>query len=424
MKYIFIVLYFITSCSYFKEEEVILQGKREQVFKKKEDKLIKSRKVVQLSEVKLINNWPMQNQNIANNISHFKGNKSIKLKWIKKISKKKFDDNISVTKPIIYNNIIFLISNNLNVKAINLKNKKLIWQKKLEDESNEEFYFIGGISSNEENIVISSGIGNLYSLNIKNGKLNWKKRFLKPISSPPLIVSDKIFFITDDNQTFAVNLDNGEKIWSHSGNIENLSILGGVSPAYHNEILFVTYTSGEIYAINANNGAILWFENLSTDSLFSKNLISDIQSSPVVDNNKVLVSSYINKFLSMQINDGQINWEVQFSTINPIVSTGNYIFIVDSENKLHCLENSSGAILWSVQLKTKNDDGIITWYGPLLVENKLILASSEGVIISISPFNGDLLGTIKTKYEFKTHPILANKTIFFLSKDSYLIALE
>lgn len=424
MKYIFIFLYFIISCSYFEEEEVILQGKREQVFKKKEDKLIKSREVVQLPEVILINNWPMQNQNIANNISHFKGNESIKLKWIKKISKKKFDDNISVTKPIIYDNIIFLISNNLYVKAINLENKKLIWQKKLEDESNEEFYFIGGISSNEENIIISSGIGNLYSLNIKNGELNWKKRFLKPISSPPLIVSDKIFFITDDNQTFAVNLDNGEKIWSHSGDIENLSILGGVSPAFHNEILFVTYTSGEIYAINANNGAILWFENLSTDSLFSKNLISDIQSSPVVDNNKVLVSSYINKFLSMQVNDGQINWEVQFSTINPIVSSGNYVFIVDSENKLHCLEDSSGAILWSVQLKTKNDDGIISWYGPLLVENKLILASSEGVIISISPYTGNLLGTIKTKHEFKTHPILANKTIFFLSKDSHLIALE
>tara|TARA_A100001015_G_scaffold111028_1_gene123242 strand:- start:421 stop:1695 length:1275 start_codon:yes stop_codon:yes gene_type:complete len=419
-----IALFLLSSCSYFEEEEILLQGKRVEVFKKKEEKLIKSRLSVKLPESINIDEWPMQNQNIANKISHFKANESIKIKWIKKISKEKFDENISVTKPIIFDNKILLISNDLEVKAINLKNNKILWQTKLEDEFDEDFYFIGGIAGHKKKLIITSGMGNLYSLNISNGNLNWKKNFLKPIASPPLIFSDKIFFITDDNQTFAVNFNNGEKIWSHSGNIENLSILGGVSPSFNNETLLVTYTSGEIYAINSNNGGILWFENLSVDTLFSKNLISDIQSSPVIHKNKVLVSSYINKFLSLQLKDGQISWEVKLSTINPIVTAGNNIFIVDSENKLHCLDDNTGGILWSAQLKTKNEDDIITWYGPLLVQNKLILASSEGAIISISPFTGGLLGVIKTKHVFKTHPILANKTIFFLSKDGNLVALE
>ena len=58
------------------------------------------------------------------------------------------------------------------------------------------------------------------------------------------------------------------------------------------------------------------------------------------------------------------------------------------------------------------------------IQNKLILASSEGVIISISPFNGNLLSTIKTNHEFKTHPIMAGKTIYLLSRESNIIALE
>ena len=424
MRQIFIVLFFLCSCSYFEEEEVYLQGKREEVFKKKEEKLIRSKQTVKLPDPLKIKEWPMQNQNIANNLTHYLANKSIKVKWIKKVSKNKFEDNISVTKPIIFDNKIFIITNKLDVVATNLITREIIWQTKLEDEYNEKFYSIGGMSGSENKLVITSGLGNVYSLNPSSGKIIWKKNLLKPIASPPLIISDKIFFITDDNETLAINSNNGEKIWSHSGNIENLSILGGVSPSFSNETLFVTYTSGEIYAINANNGGILWFENISINTLFSKNLISDIQSSPVVHKNKILVSSYINKFLSLQMNDGQISWEIQLSTLNPIIASGDYIFIIDSENKLHCIEDNSGGILWSVQLKTKNDERNITWYGPLLVQNKLILASSEGVIISISPFNGNLLSTIKTNHEFKTHPIMAGKTIYLLSRESNIIALE
>ena len=133
-----IALFLLSSCSYFEEEEILLQGKRVEVFKKKEEKLIKSRLSVKLPESINIDEWPMQNQNIANKISHFKANESIKIKWIKKISKEKFDENISVTKPIIFDNKILLISNDLEVKAINLKNNKILWQTKLEDEFDED----------------------------------------------------------------------------------------------------------------------------------------------------------------------------------------------------------------------------------------------------------------------------------------------
>ena len=50
MRQIFIVLFFLCSCSYFEEEEVYLQGKREEVFKKKEEKLIRSKQTVKLPD--------------------------------------------------------------------------------------------------------------------------------------------------------------------------------------------------------------------------------------------------------------------------------------------------------------------------------------------------------------------------------------
>ena len=251
-----------------------------------------------------------------------------------------------------------------------------------------------------------------------------EKKFSSPVSAPPLIFSNKVIVITDDNQTIALEKFNGQEIWSHSGSLENVSIIGGVSPSLKDNVLYVTYTSGEIFALNSENGSILWFENIALGTISTRNLIFDIQSSPVIHKDKLLVSSYINKFLAMNLTDGEKMWEIELSTINPIVTAGDYIYLIDTENKLHCIELSDGTIVWTVQLKNQSKKKSLNWVGPLLTSNQVIIASSEGVILSISPFNGMILGQINTDNDFITNPILSNKSIFFTTKKGKLLALE
>ncbi len=40
-------------------------------------------------------------------------------------------------------------------------------------------------------------------------------------------------------------------------------------------------------------------------------------------------------------------------------------------------------------------DGAIVWSGPVLVSNRLILASSNGYAVSVSPYTGQLLGRVE-----------------------------
>ena len=75
-------------------------------------------------------------------------------------------------------------------------------------------------------------------------------------------MKNKLFVISDDNQTFALNKLNGETLWAHTGNIEEISIIGGSKPIIEENILIVTYSSGEIYALNDSDGSTIWFDNL------------------------------------------------------------------------------------------------------------------------------------------------------------------
>ena len=87
-------------------------------------------------------------------------------------------------------------------------------------------------------------------------------------SRPPLIKNSNIYVVSDDNQTFSLDLENGDLIWSHSGNLEEVSIIGGSKPVIYNNILIVSYSSGEIYALNASDGTLLWFDNITSGNFF------------------------------------------------------------------------------------------------------------------------------------------------------------
>ena len=75
----------------------------------------------------------------------------------------------------------------------------------------------------------------------------------------------------------------------------------------------------------------------------------------------------------------------------------------------------------SIKNEKKNQE--IVWYGPLLSTNKLILVSSNGLVLSLSPFTGKTLSKINLDEKFLNNPIQVKKNIFLISKKGTLFIL-
>ena len=135
----------------------------------------------------------------------------------------------------------------------------------------------------------------------------WFEKFGIQFSRPPIINKNKIFLISDDNQLYAINKNTRKILWSHLGNIEELSIIGGSKPALDKGILIVTYSSGEIYALDEENGSVVWFDNISTGNFFSKTNLNDIQSPICIDDNTLYVPTFSNRFLVYDLKTGKKN---------------------------------------------------------------------------------------------------------------------
>ena len=424
----FLILFFsLTSCSildYFEDEEIKLLGKREKIFELGEKKFVKSESKVFLPKPIFIEDWPQNNHNKSNLLSHFLSGEKLKKRWEIKIGKGRGKIGPYIVSPIVYKNLIFTIDNHSKIQVRDSKTGKLIWARLLKDESEEEINFTGGLSAEDDILFITSGIGNIYALDSKSGKEIWKKNILTQISSPPVISNNKIFVITDDNQLVVLDILNGDEVWSHSGNIEYVSIIGGVNPAIKNGIVYVTYSSGEIYALNENNGTMQWYDNIGSSGILSDGLITDIQSPPVLSDEELYVSSFSGTFVAFKAINGERIWELNLSTINPIIISGKFIYLLDINNKLYCIEKDVGKIIWVVQLKQKLDEKDIVWVGPILTSNKLIFASSEGKIISLSPYSGEVLSVIDEDKVFTISPIQAGLILYFVTEEGELVAYK
>ena len=64
------------------------------------------------------------------------------------------------------------------------------------------------------------------------------------------------------------------------------------------------------------------------------------------------------------------------------------------------------------------------WVGPVLANDRLLVASNNGDVLSISPYTGDAMGRIELGEGLRMPPVVADGTMFFLTNGGELVAMR
>ena len=125
---------------------------------------------------------------------------------------------------------------------------------------------------------------------------------------------------------------------------------------------------------------------------------------------------------------GERVWSRDLGGIETPWVAGDFLYVLTIDARLICLERKDGKVKWIHQLPRwedeKNRDGPIFWTGPVLVSNRLIVASSNARAYSLSPYTGALLGKIEIPDGVYIPPVVANDTLYLLTNDAQLVALR
>jgi outer membrane protein assembly factor BamB len=330
-----------------------------------------------------------------------------------------------LSHPIVEKGRVYVMDGAVQVSAYDTATGDRLWQVDLKPEDERGTSFGGGVAFWNDRLFASTGYAQVLALDPADGKVIWRSSVGAPVRSAPTVSDGRVFVVTVENELAVLAADDGRRLWVHNGIPETASLLGSASPAVEGEVVVVAYSSGELYALTVETGRPLWSDSLaSTRSVNAVSSLADIRGWPVIDRGRVFAASHSGRMAAIDLRTGERAWEQELGSTHSLWVAGDYVYVLSTDNELICLTRNEGKVRWvrllpSYENEKKRQDPM-TWAGPVLGGDRLIVLSSDGGAISISPYTGDPLGRQEMSAGGYFAPVIADNSLYVLTDDAKL----
>lgn len=374
--------------------------------------------------------WSQAGGNAQHVMEHLAVGEELRRAWRVNIGAGTTESKAILPQPVVAGGRIFTMDTDAEVRAFGTEDGARIWERELlEDDDDIDDAIGGGLAYRDGMLFVATGVADVFALNAETGETVWSKTVSGPIRAAPTVSGERLYVVTIDNELYAMDVADGTTAWKHTGISEIAGLLGGSAPAVSGNAVIVPYSSGEIYALQAANGRVLWSDNLGPvrrGDIASQ--ITDIRGLPVVDGNYVYAISHGGRMVAIDFKTGRRVWDKLFGGVQTPWVAGDYLYVITLDEQLVCMNRKTGQVRWVAVLlryedpKTRSDP--IVWNGPVLAGDRLVVTSSRGEALSISPYTGEMLGKINLPGSITLAPIVAGETIYVLSDSGELAALR
>ena len=400
--------------------------------------------------------WPQAGGNPFHAMQHTAAGGSLERAWSRKIGKGSSAKGRIVAAPIIANNVIYAVDAANRISAMDANTGERIWDTKItvdaigktrtggtsiEERIRRPFSLFGdkggrdteaiggGLAYDGGHIYAASGYGYMIKLDAQTGAEVWRKQTRTPLHSAPAVANGRVFSVSDDNEIFAFDAATGDVLWTYQGIIETARMLTSPSPAVVDDVVLAPFASGELVALRAQNGGVLWQDALSASGkLTPLSSLNDIASGPVVADGYVFASAQSGNISAFDLRTGQRIWTKPAGALGFPWVAGEFLYMVTTEGSVVALSRADGKVLWMTQLaqyeNEKKKKNRISWNGPVLASGRLVTFGSNGQAAELNPVTGEIIRSFKVGDAVYVNPIIANQTVYVLTDDADLIALR
>lgn len=373
--------------------------------------------------------WNQPGGNASKSMGHLALGQSLSRVWTKSVAKTSKRERLAAS-PVIAGNKLFVIDTDGVVHAMAADTGAQLWTANtVKEDGNKSARFGGGASVDGERVFASNGLGDVVALNVADGTEIWRKRPGGPLRGAPTLANGNVYVITQDNQLFALTQDAGDVSWTSTASLESQGVFGVAAPASANGTVVAGFSSGELNAFRYENGRSLWAEVLSRSSITtSVSSLSDIDAEPVIDQGRVYAVGQGGRMVAIDLASGQRMWEQNIAGISTPWAAGEWLYVVTDDARLLAIARGSGKVRWISQLthyrNEKKLKGEYAWVGPILAGGRLLLANTQGELVSVNPADGSVISTMDIKAAVTLQPVVANNMLYILDDKGQLSAYK
>lgn len=373
--------------------------------------------------------WPQSGGEPSHAMYHLAIPENLSVQWTADVGQGASDEQRLLSEPVVAGGRIYTMDAASQVSAFDAGSGDRVWRVDLTPEGEDDDLFGGGLAVDGDRIYVTTPFARVFALEAGNGEVAWESAVASPMRAAPTVSQGRVFVLTIDNELVALDADDGSQLWSHQGVTESAGLLGGGAPAVAGNTVVVGYSSGEIFALRAETGRVLWTESLAgVQRSNALSTLADIRGRAVIDRDLVIAVSHSGLLAAVDLRRGSRAWDRDIGSMQSPWVAGDFVYVLDNAGELICLTREDGRVRWIQSLPKWEDEedkeDPIFWAGPVLAGDRLIVTGTTGEALAISPYTGEIMGSLDLPSSAHLPPVVANGTLYFLADNARLVALR
>jgi outer membrane protein assembly factor BamB len=333
-----------------------------------------------------------------------------------------------VAPPILAGGLLFAADAYGEVTALDAMTGRVRWSLDTRPEKERDGALGAGLAWDGGTLYAVTGLAEAMSIDPTTGKVGWRVALPAPARGAPTVAGGRLFVPTTENHLIALSTTDGQRGWTYRGQPTTTMVLGLPAPAVEGEVVVAGFASGELAAIRAADGRLIWSETLASARGGGLADISAITALPVIDQGRVIAAGLGGIVIALDLRSGRRLWEREVAVAETPWVTGDWVFLVTTGGDLACMGRDDGRVRWISSLgqfgnPEKRRDPII-WGPPVLAGGRLLVAGSHGRMVELNPADGERMGEIRLPGGATLEPAVAGGTLFLLTDDAYVVAFR
>lgn len=307
------------------------------------------------------------------------------------------------TNPMLAGDMIFITTRDGYLKAIDDETGKVKWSFRTDNPT--EIYSSPMINNNQ--IVFGANDNNFYAVRSNAAVKIYQVKTANSVRASAFFSSDGGITLigSTDKNLYAIG-GNGAVLWKYNANAKIVNT--GVA---NKQVVYITSDDGMLHAVNLANGEKLWSLSLGGKL-----------TSPVINENILYVGGTNNAVYAVNLLTRKVQWSYRMKqeVIAPLNMNGNILFIPGQDGTLYALDTITQKPVWQFETKGSLSGGVAT-----SGKNGMIYFGSEdSYLYAITLNEGRELWKYKTKSMIRSTPAISDNMIYIASDNGYLYAVE
>lgn len=373
--------------------------------------------------------WPVAGGAPTNVMGHLEAGDRLAVAWRSSIGTGASTRRRLMAPPIVMDGRVFAADAEARITALDLGTGRSLWRVSTRPEGASSQILGGGVATDGARVYAATGYAEILALAPATGEILWRQKLPSPSRGAITTTGERVVALCVEGQVVCVNAASGETAWTYRGPSETTTLLAAPTPAIDQGLVLVGFGNGDITVLRLDSGRVVWSE--VTGGGRGRPSIADLTAvlgRPAIDRGRAFVVGAGGATLALDMRSGRRIWERELPGRESPWVAGDWIYMISAAEELVCLSRIDGRARWVTVLPRFEDErrrrDRILWTGPALIGDRLVVASSYGQAIAVSPYTGEIMGRQRLPDGVSVSPAVADGTLLVLTDDATIVALR